>query len=439
MALPLRNRQVQLAAAFGLVLLASGSCSQTQAEPRRPNILLITVDTLRADHLQPYGYKRPTSPRLSELAEGAMVFEDAQSSAPWTLPSLASLMTGLPSAAHGCRTFYSSLAPSYSTLAEDLLAGGYDTAAVVSHVFLGRPYGLHQGFVHFDDELVLEMTRSDEAISSPAVSNKGLDFLDAKAAAAGDQPWFLWLHYFDPHSVYQAHPDQVKTFGAKRPVDKYDGEIAFTDKHIGRVLDGLASLGLDENTVVVFTADHGEEFRDHGGVDHGHTLYQEQLHLPLIVRVPGEEPGRHAGMVRSIDVAATILDLASLPAARESFGQSLKAIIEGGEGPDRPPAVAELDRNASRNQLSLTTTETKLILNRQTGEPLLFDRLGDRSENRDLAGESPEQTQALVREMTELHQAALDIVKGHTDRVDQKLGSTDIADLGDLGYADDKQ
>ena len=315
-----------------LFALGGVSCTESNAEPKRPNILLITVDTLRADHLQPYGYDRPTSPKLAQLAQSAMVFEDAQSSAPWTLPSLASLMTGLPSAAHGCRSFYSSLAPSYGTLAEQLLAGGYDTAAVVSHVFLGRPYGLHQGFVHFDDELVLEMTRSDEVISSVAVSDKGLAFLDAKAAAGEQEPWFLWLHYFDPHSVYQAHPDQVGTFGSKRPVDLYDGEIAFTDQHIGRVLSGLEGLGFDDDTVVVFTADHGEEFRDHGGVDHGHTLYQEQLHLPLIIRVPGEEPGRHPGMVRSIDLPATILDLATRALATAS-----RASYRAARGPTFPP------------------------------------------------------------------------------------------------------
>lgn len=425
---------------LGIALLSIGTlaCSNSTKETRRPNILLITVDTLRADHLQTYGYPRPTSQRLEQLAQGAMVFEDAQSSAPWTLPSLASLMTGLPSAAHGCRSFYSALAPSYSTLAEQLLAGGYDTAAVVSHVFLGRPYGLHQGFVHFDDELVLEMTRSDEVISSVAVSDKGLAFLDAKASAGEEEPWFLWLHYFDPHAVYQAHPEQVGTFGSQRPVDLYDGEIAFTDHHIGRVLAGLDGLGLDENTVIVFTSDHGEEFRDHGGLDHGHTLYQEQLHLPLIIRVPGEEPGRHAGMVRSIDVPATILDLASLPPGDESFGRSLKGILGGGPGPDLPPALAELDRNASRDQLGMVTTDTKLILNRQTGAALLFDRNEDRTEQRDLAKKKPVVTKALLAEMNTLHEAALVVAAKHPDRVDQELGAAEMEDLSGTGYVGDK-
>ena len=426
---------------LGLALAALGAtaCSESPSVAKRPNILLITVDTLRADHLQAYGYQRPTSPRLDELARGAMVFEDAQATAPWTLPSLASLMTGLPAAAHGCRSFYSSLAPSYSTLAEQLLAGGYDTAAVVSHVFLGRPYGLHQGFVHFDDELVLELTRSDEAISSKAVSDKGLAYLDAKAAAGDDDPWFLWLHYFDPHSIYQAHPGQVGTFGAQRPVDLYDGEIAFTDRHIGRILDGLQGLGLVEDTIVVFTTDHGEEFQDHGGLDHGHTLHQELLHLPLIIRVPGQDPGRHPGMVRTMDVPATILDLATLPAAPESFGQSLRPLIEGREGPDLPPAIAELDRNAYRDQISLTTTQTKVILNRQTGQRQLYDRTTDRREQHDLAPQKQAETQALLEELGILQQAAVNVAAKHTDRVDQKLGTAEIENLSGLGYVDDKE
>ncbi|MDG1498497.1 MAG: sulfatase [Planctomycetota bacterium] len=434
-----RSRTKSWPLGLALVALGATACSKSPDVAKRPNILLITVDTLRADHLQPYGYQRPTSPQLAELAQGAMVFEDAQSTAPWTLPSLASLVTGLPAAAHGCRSFYSSLAPSYSTLAEQLLAGGYDTAAVVSHVFLGRPYGLHQGFVHFDDELVLELTRSDQAISSKAVSDKGLAYLDAKAAAGGDEPWFLWLHYFDPHSVYQAHPDQVGTFGTKRPMDLYDGEVAFTDRHIGRILDGLGGLGLTDDTVVVFTSDHGEEFQDHGGLDHGHTLHEELLHLPLIIRVPGEDPGRHAGMVRIIDVPATILDLATLPAAPESFGQSLRPLIEGRAGPDLPPAIAELDRNTYRDQISLTTTETKVILNRQTGKPELYDRVGDRSEQHNLAPAKQAETQALLEELAILQQAAVDVAARHTDRVDQNLGTPEIENLSGLGYVDDKE
>ncbi len=420
--------------------LTWASCGGAKEQVRQPNILLITVDTLRADHLEPYGYGRPTSPALAKFAEQSMVFEDAQSSAPWTLPSFASLMTGLPSAAHGCKTFYSSLAPSYTTLAEELLAGGYDTAAVVSHVFLGRPYGLHQGFVHFDDELVLEMTRSDEVISSPSVTAKGLAFLQAKADAAMDEerPWFLWLHYFDPHAVYQAHASQTPTFGDQRDLDLYDGEIAFTDSHIGRLLDGLDDLGLGEETVVVFTADHGEEFGDHGGRDHGHTLYQELLHQPLILRVPGVPAGRYSSMVRSIDVPATLLDLAMLPPAAESFGKSLRPVLHGGVELDLPPALAELDRNEYRNQIGIITNETKFLIDRRTNTPSLFYRDRDRLEKHNRAKGSPQDVAALRIELRDLFDDAIKVAATHTDRVDQELGAADLQDLNKTGYSGDE-
>lgn len=423
-----------------LTSILFGGCGAPKAPAKRPNILLITVDTLRADHLEPYGYDRPTSPELAKFAQQAMVFEDAQSSAPWTLPAFASLMTGLPAAAHGCKTFYSSLAPSYRTLAEDLLAAGYDTSAIVSHVFLGRPYGLHQGFVHFDDELVLEMTRSDEVISSPTVSDKGLAFLKAKSAAYTNdsEPWFLWLHYFDPHAEYQVHEEYTQTFGAKSSLDLYDGEIAFTDSHIGRVLSGLSDMDFDDNTVVVFTGDHGEEFGDHGGRDHGHTLYQELLHQPLIMRVPGLEPGRYGEMVRSIDVPATLLDLAGVKRAAESMGQSLRPALERLGGLDLPPALAELDRNEYRNQLGLITTDTKFILDRRTDKTFLFARSGDRGEQLNMANGSGSRVESLLEELQALHAAARSIAANHPDRVDQELGAAELQDLDKTGYAGDE-
>jgi arylsulfatase A-like enzyme len=435
-----KRQQLSTAPVAASILCLFGACGDAAPTTPRPNILLITVDTLRADHLEPYGYPRPTSPALARLASEAMVFEDAQASAPWTLPSFASLLTGLPAAAHGCRSFYSSLAPSYGTLAEDLLAGGYDTAAVVSHVFLGRPYGLHQGFVHFDDELVLEMTRSDEVISSPAVSDKGLAYLEAKAGSpkTDDEPWFLWLHYFDPHAVYQAHGSQVAAFGSERVIDLYDGEIAFTDGHIGRVLDGLKLHGYDENTVVVFTSDHGEEFKDHGGLEHGHTLYQELLHQPLIIRAPGAEVGRYPEMVRSLDVPATLLDYAQLPPAQESLGMSLRPALEGTGVLDLPPALVELDRNEYRNQIGLVTTETKFIIDRRTDTPMLFERDKDPREKRDRSGKSPAEVLQLRAELRVLHEAALGIAAKHTDRVDLDIGAAEMQDLNKTGYAGDE-
>ena len=425
---------------LSLVLLLAG-CSPGAAElTKRPNVLLITIDTLRRDHLGTYGYPRPTSPHLDAFAKGSVVFEDAQSQAPWTLPSLASLMTGLETSAHGCRTFHDALAPSYDTLAERLFAAGYDTAAVASHVFLGRDYGLDQGFVHFDDELVLEMTRSDEVISSPKVTQKGLDFFTAKAAARDahadeKRPWLLWLHYFDPHADYLPHPGVSQHFGTQRPLDLYDGEIAFTDQAIGRLLDGLTAAGFREDTVVVFTADHGEEFGDHGRAGHGHSLYHEQLDVPLIVRVPGVEARRVGGMVRSIDVANTLLELAQLTPLDESAGLSLLPLLHG-RSLDVPASLAELERNAALSATSWTESGRKTILRQLTGERLAFDRRADPREAQPVPTEA-ELAPALAAMAARL-EAAREIAAQHADSWRLALGASELDDLEATGYAGDQ-
>lgn len=433
-------RRLSLLTLAGLAAML-GACSSgdqaVTASGKRPNVLLITVDTLRRDHLQPYGYQRPTSPNLARFAETATVFDDAQAPAPWTLPSLASLLTGLPASAHGCRTFYDSLAPSYQALPEQLLAHGYDTAAVTSHVFLGRPYGLHQGFVHFDDELVLEMTRSDEVVSSPAVSDKGIAFLQAKAEAEDSGPWMLWLHYFDPHAVYQPHAEYAAKFGSKRPIDRYDGEIAFTDQHIGRVLDALDATGLAEDTIVLLTADHGEEFGDHGGVDHGHTLYRELLDVPLILRAPGFEARRVEDLVRLTDVSATLLELCGVPALPESLGASLVPMMRG-ESIDLPPSLAELDRNPRLSKAGLVRGDTKYVLDRQTGRVELFDRGADRAEHQDVAGARADELHALAAELEALVAQAQAIAEQHPDAFRLDLGADDMGDLAGTGYVGDE-
>ena len=442
-----RSRSRPAVLALAAAALLGGACETgspvATASGGRPNLLLVTIDTLRQDHLEPYGYGRPTSPRLAALAAESVVFEDAQAPAPWTLPSLSALLTGLPTSATGTRTFHDALAGSYQTLPEQLLAHGYDTAAVSSHVFLGRPYGLHQGFVHFDDELVLEMTRSDEVISSPGVSDKGIAFLRQKAAArdagvaGGDGPWLLWLHYFDPHAVYQLHETHARAFGGRRPKDLYDGEIAFTDHHVGRVLDVLAEVGLADDTVVAVTADHGEEFGDHGGMSHGHTLHRELIDVPLILRVPGVAHRRVDTMVRLLDLPDTLLELAGVPTLPESLGRSLVPLLRG-EDLDLPPALLELDRNPRLSQVGLVDGERKYLLDRATGRVRYYDRTLDPTEQRDLSAEHADELAgraAFLQVMLDEARAVRDV---HPDSRRLDLGADDLQDLADTGYVGDE-
>ena len=282
----MRRTMTRLALAH-VALLIGAACAPGGSDRERPNVLLIAVDTLRADHLESYGYRLPTSPALAELGATGVVFERAVAATSWTLPAFASVLTGHYTSTHRCWKHKSRLAPSFVTLPEILRDAGYDTACAISHIFLARRYGLQQGIVHFDTSFDLPVGHGDTEISSPGVTARGLEWIEHKAAAGDGEPWFLWLHYFDPHYKYVEHEGISETFGVEDPLERYDGEIRFTDGYIGEVLDALARTGLDESTIVVLVADHGEEFLDHGGQYHGHTLYQELVHVPLVVRAPG--------------------------------------------------------------------------------------------------------------------------------------------------------
>ncbi|QDU69260.1 sulfatase [Engelhardtia mirabilis] len=421
--------------ALGLVaLIWTAGCGR--GVPAGPNVLLITVDTLRADYLEPYGSAPPSSPALAEFAAGATVFDEAWSTCSWTLPSLASLHTGLHSSAHGCWQFDSRLDWRADTLAERFAAGGWDTAGIVNHVFLGRKHGLNQGFVNYDDELVKDFGPSHQAVTSETVSDRGVEFIEAKATADDGRPWFLWLHYFDPHAAFKFHPAQSPAFGTEEDQDLYRGEIAFTDFHIGRVLDALAEQGLDSDTVVVVIADHGEEWNEHGRRGHGHNLHRETLRVPLIVRVPGAEPRRVATRVSNVDVAPTLLELAGLEDLPGGSGRSLVPLLEG-EALEDVPALAELGRRGPERQTSLGSGQWKLILHEPEGRAELYDVQADPDESRDLAAERPRIVEQLTAELRARREAA--IVSAPLDleaSESVQLGGAERAGLEALGYVE---
>ena len=429
--------------ALGVLALGAllGSCgSSTGAPPVGPNLLLITVDTLRADSLGTYGAGASSSPALDLLASQSVVFEDAQAHSSWTLPSFASLHTSLDPSAHGCTGFDTFLDPSFTTLAETLVGAGWDTAAVVSHVFLGRDYGLHQGFVHFDDELVMELHKSDEAISSPRVSDKGVAFVEAKAAADDGRPWFLWLHYFDPHVDYLVHPGFEEGIDPDDERAVYQGEVAFTDHHIGRVLEALRAGGQAGGTVVAFTSDHGEEFGEHGGRDHGHTLHQELLRLPLFIRAPGLASRRVSELVRGKDIAPTLLDLLGLSGQRAHSGESLVELMRAEERSPRTRMVlSELSRSPARRYQSLISGQYKLVLDQSNDSVQLYDRTSDVDEQQDLS----QQRSSLVSNMRRSLAQALDQARtegaAYRKGLRAGVGAAERAQLADLGYSDGEQ
>jgi len=301
------------------------------------NVLFVTVDTLRADHLGCYGYGRPTSPRIDELAAAGALFTNGWAHAPSTRYSMPALATGRwPSAiAWDESIWWPRIAPSTPTLAELIKAHGLLTAAFYSFSYFAR--GDHRGFergidLYRDDRAVLHVAvngpMESHGSSSREMADDTIAFLDAHKA----ERFFLWTHYYDPHLGYEPH-GEVPSFGSER-VDLYDGEIRFTDLHLGRVIDHLKALGLWDRTAIVLTGDHGEGFGEHGVTEHGFDLYAPQTKVPMIVRVPGapprvvEEPAGH------IDLTATMAHLAGLTSAQEPrlsslLGRSLVPEIVG--------------------------------------------------------------------------------------------------------------
>ncbi len=430
-------------------LLLAAAAVACAPSPKRPNVLLITIDTLRADHLGTYGYARPTSPEIDAFAARSVVFENAHSSASWTLPSLASIHTSLLSTTHGCWKISSRLEPEFTTAAEMLRDAGFDTAMVACHIFLGAQYGLQQGFTHVDDELVRPPSDAAEAISSPGVTERGVRFLERKAAAAEDVPWFLWLHYFDPHDTYLPHAGYSEKFGTKEEIDLYDGEIAFTDHYVGLVLKKLADLGLEDDTIVVITADHGEEFGEHGFKRHGYSLYQEAVRIPLVVKVPGAPARRIAEVVGNVDVLPTVLDACRVEVAQvqgatcahELEGRSLLGAIRGTAALSAGQVVSEVRWHDGQDLRMVREGPWKLIEDQSTkqerNQGALYDLAADPREATDLRARDGERAQRMAEAV--LHRLGRAIRWAGCYPLVEPYTPTagDMQRLQDLGYAGD--
>jgi len=361
-----------------------------------PNLVLVTIDTLRHDHLELYGYDRQTAPHLAALAGGGTVFEAAVAQAPETVHSLASLMTGLYPHAFEAQlgAHPAFLGPAFRTLAERLGAAGYDTAGFVSNVFLKEQNGFAQGFRHFDDHSGMFLwgpagrTRRAEHVVAPALA----------WLAHAAPPFFLWVHVMDPHHPYepatpgpwedpaqaaahaarydalslQGYTQRLKDLRTGRRhaaqgevtylVGRYDAEILQVDRELAKLRQRLESRGFDErNTVLIVTADHGEEFADHGGMLHGHSLFDELIRVPLVMRGRGIPGGKRVGgQVQLVDVTATLLDLAGLlqppGESPELDGVSLLPALAAQEAP-RHPALSFIDTR----YVAYRTPEWKLV------------------------------------------------------------------------------
>ncbi len=296
------------------------------------NVVLITIDTLRADHVGAYGHPRPTTPNLDAVAAQGGLFTAGWAHAPSTRYSIPAILSGrLPLDVYYNTSIagWPGLLPRATTIAEVLKARGFATGAVTNYWYFDPVRGMNQGFDSYDNTNASLHTGADPAhttgTSSRQQTDKAIDFI----AGHGRGRFFLWVHYYDPHHTYQAHPE-VGSFGPTE-LDRYDDEIRFTDLHLGRLFDDLRQRGLWDKTIVVITGDHGEGFGEHGIKLHGYDLYAAQTRVPLIIRVPGLAPRRIATAAGHIDLLPTLANLAGAPATLEMMGRSLVPWLAGAD------------------------------------------------------------------------------------------------------------
>jgi len=393
------------ALAVGLAACGAGLPDGTAAPPR-PNIVLYVVDTVRADRLGVYGYEKPTSPRLDAFAEGAVLFENAYAQSSWTRPAVASLFTGLLPPAHRTVGRRSVLPDDATTLAEILAAHGYEGLGLVRNPNVGRAFGFAQGFTRF---------RSEDRERDETMLERVRLWLDERQDA--EAPFFLFLHAIDPHGPYDPAPEFEEMFeaggapahyrtvryllglnrgdvepdsGTAEALSRlYDAEVAQNDRAFGELLDELEDRGLVEDTAVIYVSDHGEEFAEHGRWEHGLSLYEEVLRVPLIMRLPGVPARRVEAPAQHIDLLPTLLGYLGIEPPPTDGRDLLAERRRGGAPLD---VYAHLDVDGHR-AASVIRGRFKLVLPLSPSQgtaPMLFDLDADPGELEDLAGDRPD-------------------------------------------------
>ncbi|MCH2173040.1 sulfatase-like hydrolase/transferase [Myxococcota bacterium] len=403
----------------------------------RPNVLLISIDSLRADHLSSYGYPRETTPHLDALAREGARFETVISSSSWTLPAHMSLLTSRPQFQHHVDTPRERLDSASLTLPEIFRKAGYTTAAFVSGPFMRAEYGFAQGFDLYDDYSATPAGQASTlAITSPQLVASLNAYLDRWQHQQPRRPFFVLLHMWDAHYDYippapydtlfdpdytgsvdgrdfrfgpDVHPD-MSARDLEHVIALYDGEIRYVDEHLGQLFDSLRARGLFDDSIVAVTADHGEAFYEHGLKGHRNSLYDELLRIPLLIRHPPsiDAPRVVTPQVRIIDIAPTLMGLAGL-ATPTGFGlrspdprhsaRDLSSWLTGEADPAAAPpllAVSQLDERL----LALRANRAKLVHNFEPTDRLeLYDLAKDPAEAHDLAAEFPTRSAQLQAEL----------------------------------------
>ncbi len=428
----------------------SQGCSRLRGS-KKPNVILISIDTLRADHLGCYGYNRPTSPFIDKTASKGVLFEDVMATSPWTLPSHGSLLTGFYPSRLGLNLHNSVLPSDVKTLAMLLYEQGFSTAGVVNSLYLSKEYGFDRGFEDF-----LYIPESHEPSGAAGlIINLTKDWLNSHK----NEQFFLFLHLYDVHSDYLSLPEYRKLFA--RPysgsangttkqllafrknqfslnkndvahlIDLYDAEIRQLDDGLRNLFAFIQQLEILENSFVIITADHGEEFHDHGGVLHGRTHYEELIHVPLLISGPGiPRAKRISRTVSLVDIMPTILGLTGIDITQEHEGYDLSSLWQQ-DKPETPfrYIFAEADHNNIKNDIkrAIRHPRFKLHYDRLTEKVQLFDLQNDPHEQIDISKKNSDVSIMLFNELKVFMQTGR---KGKT----VPLSDDDIEKLKSIGY-----
>ncbi len=459
-------------------LMTLPACAGQLARKRPPNVVLVTIDTLRWDHTTPAGYLRDTTPTLARLASEAVVFDTAYTPTSTTGPAHATIFSGLLPSLHGLRRNGESLPPEVPVLADFLANKGWRTSAVVSSFVLNHRFGWRRGFATFDDRFDPDHASVKTDIWTGfevqgGVLDQRADAATAKAIEAVDElaredasPFFLWVHYFDPHSPYDPPPAYEAAFqGSEQPAGelaelerRYDAEILFTDAELGKLIDFLQAKGLLDSTLLIITSDHGEAFMEHGYLYHGIGLWEEFVRVPLVIRLPGGRTGdrRVQAPVGLIDLVPTVVDLLGLEWEHPVDGVSLRAFLKNPESvdpaaPPRPlflerqtyPTAATcrynlppwfttgLDAPVETPALGVVYGGWKLLETPESGLRELFDLAADPGERHNLAPRRPGMADQLAAMVEDKERA-----RPQAARPTQVLSDEDRERLRSLGYID---
>lgn len=382
-----RKDHVFLLAISLIALGVLGRPPAVRADPaKRLNLLLVTIDTLRADRVGAYGSNRRLTPSLDRLAAGGVTFTRAFAHTPMTLPSHANILLGRVPPDHGVHDNANFIVPGeFLTLAEHLGGQGYATGAFVGGFPLDSFFGLDQGFSVYDDSFGKQETGVREADARGGERKAGEVWTSAQKWLRGQPgPWFLWVHFYDPHYPYEA----PEPYGTKFAGSPYDGEVAYADAILGDLLDDLRVRGLEASTLVVCVGDHGESLGEHGESTHGFLAYNATMWVPMVIRAPGLPPRVVGQNVSHVDVFPTVCDVLGLERPKALAGVSLLPLMRGRKAPERPVYFEALSAYYAMGWAPLRGTVSGPRKFIDSPRPELYDLGRDFGETQNLAGDA---------------------------------------------------